>query len=48
LTLGEGIIAKEVNKRTDKIKEIELRNQFNMDFNPKTDPEIMRQNRGVA
>lgn len=48
LTLGESITAKEVNRRTDRIKEVELENQYNMDFNPKTNSKILKQNRGVG
>jgi hypothetical protein len=47
LTLGDGIKAKEIDRRTNKISEIEFANQYNMDFNSKTDPEILKYNSGV-
>lgn len=47
LTLGEGIKAEEIDLRTDKILEIEEKNKYNMDFNAKTDKEILKLNSGV-
>jgi hypothetical protein len=48
LTLTENISAAAINERIDRIKEIEVKNQFNMDFNPKTHPEIQALNKGVG
>lgn len=42
LTLGDGITVRDINRRVEKIKEIELENQYNMDFNPKTNPDILK------
>lgn len=42
LTLKNGINAKTIDDRTNKISEIEEENKFNMDFNPKTDPRILK------
>ena len=47
MTLAENMPKEEINKRLDKIDEIEHQNRFNSDFNKDTDPAIMSLSKGV-
>jgi uncharacterized small protein (DUF1192 family) len=47
LTLGSVYSADEINKRVALINEIEEKNRFKSDFNPKTSPEINSLNHSV-
>ena len=47
MTLAENMSKDEINKRLDKIDEIEHQNRFNSDFNKETDPAIMSLSKGV-